>query len=72
MTTPQRLEAAPAYEHAHLIARDLLADIRRMLDQAITPDDAALAWQHARAMNRVNAQLSDVADALDSLNNTAD
>ena len=69
MTTSPRIEPAPAYESAHLIARDLLADIRRQLEEAIRPDDANVRWHHARAMNRINAQLSDIADALDTLNN---
>lgn len=69
MTTPTQLDPAPAYESAHLIARDLLNDIRRQLEEAIRPDDANVRWHHARAMNRVNAQLSDIADALDAFNN---
>lgn len=66
--TPQ-IEPAPAYENAHLIARDLLAVIREQLDMTVKPDDPNLRWHHARTMNRINAQLSDVADALDTLNN---
>lgn len=69
MPAAQELQPASAYENAHLIARDLLDDIRRQLDQAVQPDDPNLRWRHARAMNRINAQLSDVADALDTLNN---
>lgn len=69
MPAKPQLEPSPAYENAHLIARDLLGDIRRQLDLTVKPDDPNLRWHHARTMNRINAQLSDVADALDTLNN---
>ncbi len=70
MTAPQTQDLQPVsvYENAHLIARDLLNDICRQLDRAIEPDDRNLRWSHARAMNRINAQLSDIADALDTMN----
>jgi len=63
-----QIEAAPAYENAHLISRDLLADISAQLDSAIRPDDPNLRWQHLRKMNRINTLLSDIADQLDDLN----
>ena len=63
------LEPAAAYEHAHLIARDLLADLLRQLDDAMRPDDRNLRWRHVHAMNRLNATLSEASEAVDSLNN---
>jgi hypothetical protein len=62
------IEPAPAYENSHLITRDLLADLNRQLDSAIKPDDPNLRWHHVRTMSRINALLSDVADAVDQLN----
>ena len=65
----QQLRPAAAYEHAHLIARDLVADIAGQLDEAMRPDDRNLRWRHAHAMNRINALLSQAAEAVDELNN---
>lgn len=62
------LQPSAAYEHAHLIARDLLDDLRRQLDLTANPDDPNLRWRHVRTMNRINAQLSDIAEVVDTLN----
>jgi hypothetical protein len=62
------LEPNYAYEHAHLIARDLLDDLRRQLDEMVKPDSESVRWRHARTMNQVNARLSDVAELVDQLN----
>lgn len=62
------LEPNAAYEHAHLIARDLLEDLRGQLDEMVQPDSPDIRWSHARAMNQINAQLSEVAAMVDQLN----
>lgn len=62
------LDPGAAYEHAHLIARDLLDDIRGQLDETMRPDNGNVRWTHARAMNQINARLSDIAAMVDELN----
>ena len=62
------LEPSPAYEHAHLIARDLLDNIGSQLGRVIRPDDPKLQWRHVHAMNQINALLSEITDAIDALN----
>jgi len=62
------LEPNAAYEHAHLIARDLLDDLRQQLDEMAKPDSDNIGWRHARTMNQVNAKLSEVAEMVDELN----
>ncbi|MBB3205085.1 hypothetical protein FHS27_000852 [Rhodopirellula rubra] len=66
---PQPIQPAPAYENAHQIARDLLQHIELQLDRMIRPDNKALRWTHVRALNLVNAQLSEVAALVDETNN---
>lgn len=62
------LDPTAAYEHAHLIARDLLDDLREELDGMMKPDAPNIRWRHARAMNQINAKLSDVAEMVDEFN----
>ncbi|WP_168565135.1 hypothetical protein [Crateriforma spongiae] len=73
MSKRQTLDArpiapAPAYENGHQIARDLLQHIELQMDRMIRPDDKHLRWHHVRAMNLINAQLSEVATLLDETN----
>lgn len=63
------LEPSAAYEHAHSIAQDLLADIRQQLDAMLKPDDVHLRWRHVHAFNQINARLSEVATMIDEVNN---
>ncbi len=65
---PPALEPGPAYEHANLIARDLITHIERQLDRMIRPDSKDVRWLHLRAMNLINTQLSEVATAIDETN----
>ena len=62
------IEPGPAYEHGHLIARDLLQHIELQLDRMVRPDNKDLRWMHVRAINLINAQLSEVAALLDETN----
>lgn len=62
------IEPAPAYENGHQIARDLLQHIDLQLDRMMRPDNKALSWTHVRAINLINAQLSEVATLLDETN----
>ena len=66
---PKPIQPAPAYENAHQISRDLLQHIELQLDRMIRPDNKALRWTHVRALNLVNAQLSEVAELVDETNN---
>lgn len=73
MTNIQTLDARPlepaaAYGNAHQIARDLLQHIELQLDRMIRPDNKALRWTHVRAVNLINAQLSEVAALIDETN----
>ena len=63
------VEPAAAYDNAHQISRDLLQHIELQLDRMIRPDNKALRWTHVRALNLVNAQLSEVAALVDETNN---
>lgn len=63
------VEPTAAYDNAHQIARDLLQHIELQLDRMIRPDNKALRWSHVRALNLVNAQLSEVAALVDEANN---
>jgi len=65
---PPALDPGPAYEHAHLIARDLIQHIERQLDRMIRPDSNDVRWSHLRALNLINAQLSEVATLIDETN----
>jgi hypothetical protein len=62
------LDPSSAYEHAHLIARDLIQHIERQLDRMIRPDSNDVRWSHLRALNLINAQLSEVAMLIDETN----
>ena len=62
------IEPAPAYENGHQIARDLLQHIELQLDRMVRPDNKSLRWTHVRAINLINAQLSEVAALLDETN----
>ena len=59
------IEPAPAYENGHQIPRDLLQHIELQLDRMVRPDNKSLRWTHVRAINLINAQLSEVAALLD-------
>ena len=63
------LEPAAAYEHANLIARDLLTELHRQLDESLRPDDCNLRWRHVHAMNRLNATLTEACEAVDRNHN---
>ncbi len=66
---PRPLEPTAAYENAHQISRDLLEHIERQLDRMLRPDSKDLRWHHLRAVNLINAQLSEVAALIDETNN---
>ena len=57
-----RLEAEPAYENAHLVARDLLKRIEELLFDLPAPgnDECPINWEHVGTLSAVNNQLSDV------------
>lgn len=59
---PRPLIELPAmYENSHLVARDLLDDIRQLLDAMIDPNATGLSRRHTHVLNQINAKLSDVA-----------
>ena len=61
MATKPRIEAEPAYETAHLIARDLLERIGELLTDMPAPDgDFQINWAHVGTVNHVNAKLSEI------------
>jgi 4'-phosphopantetheinyl transferase EntD len=61
MTKP-RLEAEPAYENAHMVARDLLERIGELLTDMPAPgdDEHPIDWGHVGSINHVNDLLSQV------------
>ena len=66
---PRPIEPTAAYYNAHQISRDLLQHIELQLDRMLKPDNKALRWMHVRALNLINAQLSEVAALVDETNN---
>jgi 4'-phosphopantetheinyl transferase EntD len=60
--TKQRLQAEPAYENAHLVARDLLDRIGELLTDMPAPgdDEHPIDWGHVGSINHVNDLLSQV------------
>ena len=65
---PRPIEPAAAYDNAHQISRDLLQHIELQLDRMVRPNNKSLRWAHVRAINLINAQLSEVAALLDETN----
>lgn len=62
------IELAAIYENSHLVSRDLLVDIRQLLDAMITSDDTGLTRRHTHVLNQINAKLSDVVVLIDHAN----
>ena len=69
MTTArkQKLKPAPAYEHAHLVSRDLLDRLRELLEEMPKPDDRQLTWKSVNNMNRFNNRLSELIASVDEV-----
>ena len=63
-----RLQAEPAYENAHLIARDLLKRIEEQLYDLPAPgnDEYPINWEHVGTLNAINSQLTDIVTFLNS------
>ena len=57
-----RLEAEPAYENAHLVARDLLERIGELLIDMPAPgdDEHPIHWGHVADISHANDLLSQV------------
>ena len=62
-----RLLAEPAYENAHLVARDLLERIGELLQDMPAPgcDEFPIHWGHVGDISHVNELLSQVVGFLD-------
>ena len=58
----QKIEAEPAYETGHMIARDLLARIAELLHDLPAPgnDEHPINWAHVGTINHVNSKLSQI------------
>jgi hypothetical protein len=67
MTNKQHLEAQPAYENAHLVARDLLVRIDELLHDLPAPgdDEHPIRWTHVGEITHVAAQLAGVIEFLE-------
>ena len=63
-----KLDAAPAYEHAHLIAQDLLARLAELLQDIPAPDaeGASIRWSQVGDITHVNGLLAEAATFLES------
>ena len=61
-----RLEAEPAYENAHLVARDLLQRIEELLCDLPAPGgEITISWPLVAAMVEVNQHLASIVAMLD-------
>lgn len=61
----QKIEAEPAYETGHMIARDLLARIDELLHEMPAPGgETRISWAHVGTINHVNSKLSDIVQSL--------
>ena len=64
-----RLEAEPAYENAHLIARDLLQRIEELLSDLPAPGgQVRISWPLVGTMMEVNQRLASIVAILDGPN----
>jgi hypothetical protein len=61
-TAKPKLTAGPAYENAHLTARDLIQAISESLDDMPAPDndDHPIHWGHVADVVEVNRRLSEL------------
>jgi hypothetical protein len=61
-TANPKLTAEAAYEHAHLVAQDLVARIGEMLFEMPAPGDDSrpIHWGHVGDVNEINHRLSEV------------
>ena len=68
-TKKPKLEAEPAYEHAHLVARDLLERIEELLQDMPAPgvEEHPINWGHVGEINEINRHLSEVVAFLESV-----
>ena len=66
-TKKPKLEADAAYEHAHMVARDLLERIEELLQDMPAPgvEEHPINWGHVGEINEVNQRLSSVVAFLD-------
>lgn len=53
------IDASSAYEHAHIVARDLLEQIEWLLDRMPKPDDR-VNWAHVGDVCKVNSDLTEI------------
>ena len=61
-----RLEAEPAYENAHLVARDLLTRIEELLTDLPAPGgDVKINWPLVGTMAEVNQRLASIVAMLE-------
>ena len=62
-----RIQAEPAYEHAHLVAQDLVTRISELLTDMPAPDgETRIHWGHVGSVNHVNELLSQAVEFLES------
>ena len=66
-TKKPKLEAEPAFEHAHLVARDLLERIEELLQDMPAPgvEEHPINWGHVGEITEINQRLSSVVAFLD-------
>lgn len=60
-----KLTADAAYENAHLVARDLLDRILKLLHDCPAPDTEGINWGHVGDITEVNHRLSTIVKFLD-------
>lgn len=61
-----KLDAAPAYEMAHLISNDLISRIGELLSDLPSPEPNNINWSDVGSLTEVNNRLSSVVAFLEN------
>ena len=66
VNTMTKIDVAPAYENAHLVASDLVIRLQEALHSMLTPDSSKLHWGHVGTVSKVNADLAELIQFVES------
>ena len=61
-----KIDVAPAYENAHLVASDLVIRLQEVLHSMPTPDSGKLHWGHVGTVSKVMTDLAELIQFVES------